>query len=311
MRVGLRTAATATMCVVLVTASSGRAAPDGRPAIAATSPERQLGEGRLAYERGDYPGAVRTLTPLLYPSIELTSAEAVIEAHRLLALSFLLQQKEQEAEEEASAIFALRASFELDPIVDPPMAVTFFDGVRKKQDARLRALRDREQKANEERVKDEERRRRENAERIYIERTVRKNSRLLATIPFGVGQWQNGQPRKAAWFLSSELAFGALSLATYLALERKYPYDPATNKRVFPIEDRTTAEALTGLQLGAGIAFWATMLWGIIDAHVLYKPVRLENTREVPKKNAGALKSLNVAPVVGPHQAGLAVEGAF
>ena len=295
----------AAFVVALGIASTGPARAGNDTALSAATPERQLTDGRRAYERGDYAGAVRTLTPLLYPSIELTNVDSVIDAHRLLALSYLLQKKELEAEEEASAILALRPSFELDPIIDPPTAVAFFDGVRKKQDARLRELRGREIKEAEARKQEEERRKRAQAERIYIQQTVKKNSRLLATVPFGVGQWQNGQPR--------ELVFGALSLAAYVALDQKYSYDPARNKRLYPSDERTTAQALVGLQLGAGIAFWATLVWGIIDAHVLYKPQTLVDTHELPRKSA--LKSLDLAPIIDLNRAtgqvGIAVQGAF
>lgn len=292
----------------LVSSASGAPAPRAAPvaAIVQKTPDAQLSDGKLAYERGDYALAVRTLSPLLYPSIALTSDEAVVEAHRVLALSYLLQKQETEAEEEATSILALRPSFQLDPIVDPPMAVAFFDGVRKKQDSRLRELRARESKEREARAIEDERVRHANAERVYLERTVQKHSRLLATIPFGVGQFQNGQSTKAALFLSSELLFGALSLSAYVALDQKYPYDPSANRRYFPASQKGTAQALIGLQLGAGIAFWATLLWGIIDAHVLYKP-EVSKTREV----AAPKHSVSLAPLVGPGQGGLAVGGSF
>jgi hypothetical protein len=98
-----------------------------------------------------------------------------------------------------------------------------------------------------------------------------------------------------------------------VALSQKYPYDPDANRRYFPSGERTTAEALIGLQLGAGIAFWATVLWGIIDAHVLYKPETLLRTRELPR---GPVRSLSVAPMLGPAgsngaQGGLSFEGRF
>ena len=270
------------------------------------SPENRLAEGRLAYERGDYPLAVVTLTPLLYPSIELASEDAVIEAHRLLALSYLLEKKEPEAAEEATSILALRPSFQLDPIVDPPMAVSFFESVRKRQEARLHDLRERARKDAEARAREDAERRHATAERVYIERTVTRRSRLVATLPFGVGQWQNGQRTKAALFLSSELVFGALSLSGYVALDQKYPYDPSTRKRFYPIAEQTTAQALLGLQLGAGIAFWATVLWGIIDAHVLFKRETVQ-TREVPR----GLKSLMLSPSAAPSGGGLSLQGAF
>lgn len=293
----------------LLVGSSARAAPKGTTPVAAVAqkaPEALFSEGKLAYERGDYALAVSTLSPLLYPSISLTSEEAVVDAHRLLALSYLLQKQEAEAEEEATSIFALRPSYQLDPIMDPPMAVSFFDGVRKKQDSRLRELRAREQKEREARAKEEERLRHASAERVYIERSVQKHSRLLATIPFGVGQFQNGQNTKAALFLTGELVFGALSLSAYLALDQKYPYDPASNRRYFPASQKGTAQALIGLQLGAGIAFWATLLWGIIDAHVLFKP-EVVKSREL----ATPRPSVSFAPLVGPGQGGLAVGGTF
>lgn len=268
------------------------------------APELQLSEGRLAYERGDYAVAVTTIVPLLYPSILLSTEEAVIEAHRLLALSYLLQRKQNEAEEEAASILALRPSFQLDPIVDPPMAVAFFETVRKRQDNRLRELRDREQKEAERQAKEAERRRLAEAERVNIEPRIERRSRLVATIPFGVGQWQNGQNKKAALFLASELVFGAISLGGYVALEQKYPVDPHTSKRFYPAAEKSTAQALIGLQLGAGVAFWATLVWGIIDAHVLFK-------KDAPKKQTGTLKSLMLAPTIAPGQVSLGVQGAF
>lgn len=275
------------------------------------SPTAQLSDGKLAYERGEYALAVQLLVPLLYPTVELSTEEAVIDAHRVLALSYLFQNQQKEAEEEATAIFALKPSFQLDPIVDPSMAVSFFEGVRKRQESRLIELRERERKEQEARDKEAERVRRATAERIYVERTVVKHSRLVATIPFGVGQWQNGQTTKAALFLSGELLFGAASLSGYIALDQKYTRDSRTNRRFFPSEERTTAEALLGLQLGAGIAFWATMLWGIIDAHVLYKPEAVR-TRELPR----GPKSISLSPTViqnggGLGGGGLSVQGAF
>jgi hypothetical protein len=278
------------------------------------TPEAQLAEGRLAYERSDYAGAVRTIVPLLYPAITLATEDAVIEGHRLLVLSYLFLKRENEAEEEAHSILALRPSFQLDPIVDPAMAVAFFDGVRKKQDSRLRELRARERAEAEAKLREEERRRRAEAERVFVRRDVRQNSRVIATLPFGIGQWQNGQPRKAALFLSAELVFGAVSLGSYLALERKYPVDPGTNHRTYPQSDSNLAPTLLGLQLGAGIAFWATIVWGLIDAHVLYKKEVVVRDTDLGQK---VLKSLRLTPSVAPDgrtgvgQVGLGLKGTF
>jgi hypothetical protein len=285
----------------------------GKPDLVAPqkrSPESRLSDGRIAYERGDYAAAVQTLVPLLYPSIELSTEDAVIEAHRLLALSYILQKKETQAEEEATSILALRPSFQLDPIVDPPTAVAFFETVRRRQSDRLREARERERRQAEARARaeDEQRRTLEEQRRRAAEAPYRSGlprNRLVATIPFGVGQWQNGQPRKAALFLSSELVFGFASLGGWLALEQKYPVDPMTSKRYYPGDERTTAQALVGLQLGAGVAFWATLIWGVIDAHVLFK------RQLTPKRRDATLRSLTPSTVIAPGQLGFGVQGAF
>lgn len=270
------------------------------------SAENLLADGRLEYERGDYDAAVHTLVPLLYPSVTLPSEDAVVEAHRLLALSYLLQKKEVEAEQEATSLFLLRPTFQLDPIVDPPMAVSFFENVRKQHADKIVELRERAKKDAAARAIEAERVKREHAERVYIERTVEHHSRLIATVPFGVGQLQNGQTTKAALFASGEILFGALSLGGYLALEQKYPVDPGTNKRYFPTGEENTARALIGLQLGAGIAFWATLAWGLIDAHVLFRR-EVVKTRELAQPPRGTKTSSSVTIKPG----GLGLQGAF
>src|SRR5439155_14368401 len=89
-----------------------------------------LDNGRTAYDRGDYARAIDTISPLLYPSIELGTEDEVVTAHRLLALSYFFVNKTKEAEQEVTTLLALRPGFELDPIVDPPVAVRFFEDVR-------------------------------------------------------------------------------------------------------------------------------------------------------------------------------------
>jgi hypothetical protein len=272
------------------------------------SPEGRLSDGRLAYERGDYVVAVQTLVPLLYPSIELSTEEGVIEAHRLLALSYILQKKENEAEEEATSILALRPSFQLDPIVDPPTAVAFFETVRRRQADRLREARDRERREAEARAKADEEKRRAAAAALHTEPRLERRSRWVATVPFGVGQWQNGQPRKAVGFLSAELVLGVTSLSGFAAVQIRFPnhyYERPDLAHPNVPDERPLADALFGLQIGAGIAFWATVVWGVIDAHVLFKrEVKIDDSKKV-------LKSMMLAPSIAPNQVGLGVQGAW
>jgi hypothetical protein len=292
------------LCALLL----GRAA-DANPSI---NPQASLSTGRLAYERGDYDQAVHILWPLLYPSIELGTEEAVLEAHRLLALSYFLLKKEPEAEQEATALLSLQPTFQLDPVVDPPMAVRFFEGVRQRQQERLLELEKRQIEEVERARKEEERRRLEahaRAERVYIERTVERHSRLVGFIPFGVGQVQNGQRKKAAFFAVSELVTGLLSLSAYLTIDQRYSGGAINGKRFFPANEKSTAETLVGLQLGSGIAFWGLLAWGIIDAQVLFKKEVELKRRELP----AASRALTVSPILSPSSGlyGLGIVGTF
>jgi hypothetical protein len=281
----------------------------------AKNPQVMLEEGRVAYERGNYGEAVQTIHPLLYPSIELRNEEAVIEAHRLLALSYLFMTKPSEAEQEAASLLALRPDYEPDPVVDPPAAVAFFHSIKKKQDDRLREVRER-QRTEEERLRREEEKKREQAhakaERVYVERLVEHHSRAVAFVPFGVGQFYNHHKVSGALVLTAEallaIAWGATTLAIYL----RYPNGQ------FPFADRDTANTLLGVQVGTGTAFWAVVVAGIIDAQVRFVPEFTVGTKELPgglsldpRKQPPKLPKTTLAPIVAPGLYGLGVQGVW
>jgi hypothetical protein len=278
---------------------------------AAANPSRRakdsLDQGRTAYDRGDYDRAITTIQPLLYPSIELGTEDEVVTAHRLLALSYFFVKKEKEAEQEVTSLLALRPNYQLDPIVDPPVAVRFFEDVRKRQSERLNAIKQRErEEAERDRIREEKRsaEARAKAERVYVDRVVERHSRLIALLPFGVGQAQNGHNKKAVALAVSEAILGATSLAAYLAIDYSYPVDPTTLRRQFKAEDYNTATTLVALQLAAGAAFWATVIYGIIDAQVYFKREVVRDTRErhAPKPN-----KLSIIPT----PAGVGIAGTF
>jgi hypothetical protein len=263
-----------------------------------------LDTGRTAYDRGDYGRAIDTIQPLLYPSIELGTEDEVVAAHRLLALSYFFVNKQKEAEQEVTSLLQLRPSYQLDPIVDPPVAVRFFEDVRRRQSDRLNAIKKREAEEDERAHREEERRLAEahaKAERVYVDRVVERHSRLVALLPFGAGQAQNGQTGKAIAFGVTEGVFAAASIAAFFAIEYKFPIDntqgsPTQGHRVFAASDQATATTLITLQLAAGAAFWATALWGILDAQLLFKREVVTDTRERSTKPDKHKSKLSIIP---------------
>src|SRR5579883_1062531 len=82
-------------------AASPAAVPRSLTAVtpAARTPEADLSRGKLAYERGDYEAAVQILRPLLYPAVALSDEQQVVQAHKLLGLSFFFLRDEAGAEQ--------------------------------------------------------------------------------------------------------------------------------------------------------------------------------------------------------------------
>jgi hypothetical protein len=97
--------------------------------------------------------------------------------------------------------------------------------------------------------------------------------RSLMWVPFGVGQFANGQTALGVIFLSTELLLTAACLGTFIAHQAVYPYETggvyhanfAERERayIFEVANWTAASALLG-----------TIAAGVIQAHVAYQPVR-------------------------------------
>jgi hypothetical protein len=288
------------LCAVLVIATATTA--QANPSIA---PSEALDRGRIAYDRGDYSAAIDAVRPLLYPSIELSTEEEVVSAHKLLALSYFFVKAEKEAEEEVMSLLALRPNYALDPVIDPPTAVRFFEGVRTRQQDRLKAVQERERKQQLERRAEEHKK----AEKIYIERVVERHSRWVAMIPFGVGQSQNNQTWKALTFGVSEAVMGALSIACYLAIDFNYPLNNNLH-HYYSAGQQNTAVGLTATQVAAGGVFWGLVIWGIVDAQYFFKAEVVHDQRELTSPPTAKPK-ISVTPMISPSQWGLGVQGAF
>jgi hypothetical protein len=272
------------------------------------NPQASLEEGRVAYERGQYGQAVQTIHPLLYPSIELRTEDSVVEAHRLLALSYLFMTRTNEAEVEAVSLLALRPDYEPDPVVDPPAAVQFFHTLKTKQDSRLREIRER-QKEEQERLRKEEERQREaahaKAERVYVERVVNRHSRGIALLPF-VGQFYNHHNVTGGILVGAEALLSVAWAATTLAIYLEFP----DNK--VPFKQKDEARTLQGVQIGTAAGFWALVAVGIIDAQARFVPEFTVGTHELPSDPTKTPKvKATLLPIVSPNLYGLGIQGAW
>lgn len=254
--------------------------------IAQAEPASDLERARNAYQYGNYALVAETLQPLLYPTPEFTSLDHVSEARRLLGLAYLWQRDEGAAEREFVALLTLRPEASLEPLVDPPAFVEFFDRIKarirdqlseiQRKQAEAAKTHESELLAARKQVADLNKRLVESESTAYVIES-REKSRLLASLPFGVGQFQNHDSRKGIAFFASELLLGAASVSFALAVRLKWP------EGTFPREARDEADALLSAQALTGAAFLGVAIWGIVDAHTYFVPRENTPPRRVPR----------------------------
>lgn len=280
-----------------------------RPALAGT-PQEDLAQASRAYDRSDFDGVIRLLTPLLYPRTLFSDKEQALEAYRLLGLSHLFEKNRAEAEKQFLAILAQRPDYRLDPLVDPVAAVEFVEDVKRRNAEKIKQITERlQQDAERRRREAEAKRRQQEAEQKArckpVRRTVVEHPFWINFVPFGAGQFQNGQRAKGYALLGVQAGLGALSLGTALGLRVAYP------DGTVPPDQWERAQALSITQVVSGALFFAAVAYGVIDAVVYHQPRTVTTDPPQGGEQSGAATSWRLSPDVGPGGAGLGLSVTF
>ncbi len=239
-------------------------------------PERELADAENSYLYGDYPRVVRKLTPLVEPDVLLVSATDQAQAYELLGLAhFFLDQREL-ARKYFERLIKFRPDYELNPVLVPPPVVAFYGELHETLADEIKRRRDELRRQEE-----AEQERRRLASTIVYER--RLNSRFVASMPFGMGQFQNEDPGLGALFLGTELLATGLSFGFYLAV-----LDLRAEDGTFARGDVARAESLQQAQLVSGGIALALVLGGILEAHLAFDA-------------DDGLTEVRPGPVIGPQ----------
>lgn len=251
---------------------------------------------RNAYDTGDYPLAVERFRELL--ARDPAPSRAIREeCLQFLGASLLFQGREDEGSAVFDQLLVLEPDWELDPAVFPTPILDVFSRVKEQMRERLAALQAAEQQLAElerQRRLEEDRRRRAALQAAleprYLARVSDERHLVLAFVPFGVGQFQNGQETKGWTFLGLEAALFAANAWTFLSWDW---YTREWNEaRAGGFDAR--ADQAAGFAEGYKIASWAVlgsllavMVAGVIDALVLFEDPgtqwRLLSPDEVPE----------------------------
>ncbi len=251
------------------------AAPAPKPEPRAT-PRESFERGRTAFGRAEYKRAIEILHPLLYPEVLLDSEGEVVQAHRMLGVSYLFSDQPEEAKREFHKLLELRPDYRFDPLLDPQQVVDAFNAVVKEEESEIAAIEGRRRQRDAEIAARLQREARLHATTTVVRYEV--HSYLLNFVPFGAGQFQNGQRRKGWLFLGVEAGLAAISvgaLVTNFALYGVHPYrqclaSPPPVGACPPGDidhsQEQTSRDLLRVQLISGGLFFAAAIWGVVDA---------------------------------------------
>lgn len=272
------------MTVGLLAALAGAllAAAPSRPPAAHVTPREAFDRGRTAFGRAEYKRAIEILHPLIYPEVLLDSEGEVVQAHRMLGVAYLFQSQPDQARQEFHKLLELRPDYRFDPLMDPQQVVDAFNSVVKDEETEIASFevrrRQRDQELAEHRLRDE---------RLHppVTTVVRyeRHSYLFNFIPFGTGQFQNGQRRKGWLFFGSETALAAISVGAFATNLALYGLNPHRKCNVLQPPDanglpqacppdavdhsqENTSSSLTRVQVVSGALFFAAAIWGAVDA---------------------------------------------
>jgi hypothetical protein len=243
---------------------------------------------RALYTKRNYAGAAAALTAMVGSDPPRVSERLlVLESRKYLAASLLFLGKRDESRAQFRLLLAQEPNYTLDPLAFPTEVVSLFDTVKAELQAQLVQARAEQQRQREEEqrlAQERARRERENLERLFRlaqeAETRTENSRWVATIPFGVGQFQNGHKNLGVALAVLEGLSGAASIATYVGHQQIADDQPSRAAE----EETERVEGLWRVsnQVSFGV-FAALALIGIIDAHVRFVPMRVtKQPRELP-----------------------------
>lgn len=268
---------------------------------------------RARYERHDYARAADAFRALVGSDPpRIGNALLVLESRKYYAASLLFLGKSDEARAQFRLLLQQEPDYALDPLAFPTEVVGLFDDVK----ATIRRELDSQREAEQSRARAAEREaqavvqlRRYNLGRLRAlaeeERQRSANSRWIASVPFGIGQFQNGHRGLGVALAMGEGLTVATSIATYIGHQNVANEHPSVTE----VDDARRRERQWRTANVVSFATFAALaLIGIVDAHVRFVPERVKATpRPLPpdldrwvKEQASRL----VAPSVNPAARG-------
>lgn len=273
----------------------------------ALSEQAEIDKARAAFVIKNYRDVETRLTHLLEGTNLLRDPGNIAQARMFLGAALVEQHRESEAVPIFERLLLEDPQFDPDPLTFPSKTLEVFIDTRAQMRDRLAAKAAEEaRRAAEQRRRQEEERqlqakRLATLEKMAGERSITvKHSRIVASLPFGIGQFQNGQQALGAFFLAAEAALILGSIITvplYINARDRQNDEIAgfdLQKQAAGYRDRAL-DARTA-NIAFNVLFAVTAASGIAQAHVAFVPQSSETKkRPIPPP-------VTIRPQGGPVQ---------
>jgi hypothetical protein len=226
-------------------------------ATARATPTEEFDQAKSAYRGGQYTRALPLFNALLYPPPpKLARTEDLADAYLALGVCRYETGDTPGAKREFDQALSFNSDVRIDPlIVSDQTAIEVFNSARLDRERRTAAEAERNHKAELRRIRDS----------IL---TFESHPLYLNFVPFGVGQFQNKDDAKGAFFAATEGVTLITSISIWGYLVNTYGI---RSTHVAALDENRVLR-LQQFEIGTGLAFLGLWVLGAVDAYLNYKP---------------------------------------
>lgn len=245
------------------------------PLAAFAGPDGDLRKAKDYFEYGEYEKAREIAEALLTANV-LAQDEQLIDANRIAGLAWFYGNKPDRlphAERYFLQLLSIEPEYRLDPFFTPPSALQFFEEVKQAHEAQLAPIREQRRVAKEARRAEEQARRRFLADQQRQTRSdfgekveIREKHNLaLVFLPFGAGQFQNGDKAAGITLGAVQVLAGITSVASFVAIENM-------RSGGFTASETELARNLDTMKWVSAALFYGAWAYSVGDAWTKFEP---------------------------------------
>jgi tetratricopeptide (TPR) repeat protein len=253
--------------------------------VARADDANELELAKNQYDAGRYAEGAQRFKDILNASSPnaLKSPTAIERARAYYAACLIALGRSDEATDQIERLLRANPRYRPDPVVFPEEVIKRFEEVRGRLSREIDAA---------DRARSDARTRVENQQKAYIaslqrlagqETVVVRHSRWIAAVPFGAGQFQNGQEGMGYAFLITEALLAGTSIASgaiHMQLVSDYARAPASFDYDSFVSRKNTVRDISVYSTSV---FAVLAITGIVQAELAFVPeVREVRTRPLP-----------------------------